>query len=269
MRVASLLLALALLGGCAGERIEFPSEKLAGTREAKYPIPARLVLPAGTGPYPVIILLHGCGGTGGALNGGPSHLSDWASRVTGWGYAAFIPDSFLARNIGSVCAPADQPKVTVTDRSGDVISAALYLRTRPDIDGARIGVIGFSHGGATAARLAIPPAGIAHPGLIRAAVDYYGSCVNPTAYTGVPLLALAGEADDWGNPAATCRRFADAVGPGKPVAVTTYPGVTHAYDNPTIRTRIVNNGHALQYDAAAAEDSIRRTRAFLDQYVRQ
>ena len=59
---AGLVTALVLLAGCAGQvsRIEIP----AGTSRLG-PGPAllaSLTLPAGTGPFPVVVLLHGCSG---------------------------------------------------------------------------------------------------------------------------------------------------------------------------------------------------------------
>lgn len=266
IRLAALLIPL-LLAACAGGTIDVPSTPVAGARMPAHPIPARLVLPAGPGPHPAVILLHGCGGPGNALSGAPAHLTDWANRVVAWGYAAVIPDSFAPRGVGNVCAPADQPKVTVTDRAGDAVAIARYLRTRPDIAANRIAVVGFSHGGATAQRVTVNPVGPAARGLFRAAVDYYGSCVGAPSYNGIPLLSLAGADDDWGNPAATCRTFDQAVGAGAPVQAVAYPGVVHSFDSPAARTRVMNNGHALQYDQAAAEDSFRRTRAFLDKYL--
>jgi dienelactone hydrolase len=49
-----------------------------------------------------------------------------------------------------------------------------------------------------------------HPGLIKAVVDYYGSCDIPELHGNVPLLALAGEADDWG-----IRRSVAVFSPGR------------------------------------------------------
>jgi dienelactone hydrolase len=50
--------------------------------------------------------------------------------------------------------------------------------------------------------------------------------------------------------------------------VVAYPGVVHAFDNPGLTRRVTSNGHALQYDRDAAEDSFVRVRAFLDRYVK-
>ena len=262
-----LLLMLAALTGCAGAGLEIPVQKIAGTREAHSPIPAKLTLPGGPGPHPAVILLHGCGGLGATFQG-INNMDRWVSRVNGWGYAALVIDSMTPRGVSSVCAAADQPKVTVTDRSGDVVSAALYLGTLKEIDATRIAVIGFSHGGATAARTATAPAGARARPLLKAAVDYYGSCGNAVSYTGLPLLALAGVDDDWGNPASSCANFGRAVGGDRPFEAVAYPGVVHGFDNPSIGVRVMSNGHPMQFDQGAAEDSYRRVLGFLGKYLK-
>jgi dienelactone hydrolase len=195
-------------------------------------------------------------------------MERWVSRVNGWGFAALVLDSMTPRGVSGVCPAADQPKVTVVDRSGDVVSAALFLRGIKEIDPGRIAVMGFSHGGGTAQRTTVWPAGPRARPLLKAAIDYYGSCAGAVSYTGLPLLAMAGADDDWGMPAATCANFGRAVGPEAPFEVVAYPGVVHAFDNPGLTRRVTSNGHALQYDRDAAEDSFVRVRAFLDRYVK-
>ena len=148
--------------------------------------------------------------------------------------------------------------MTPQDRAGDVLSAAVWLRARPDIDGGRIGVIGFSHGGATAAWVTQSRYQRLFPGLLKASVDYYGSCFSPETQGTVPLLALAGEDDTWGFPAQTCGAFGGKLRPDQGFEVHTYPGVVHAFDNEETPDRVVKDGHPLQYDKPAAEDSYAR-----------
>ncbi len=77
---------------------------------------------------------------------------------------------------------------------------------------------------------------------------------------------LAGEEDDWGHPAARCRAYEARSQPGQVVQVETYSGVHHAFENPDL-TRAVSNGHVLEYNKTAADDSFLRVHAFLDRWV--
>jgi dienelactone hydrolase len=251
--LASLLINLSA-GIAAAEPIRIPSEPIPtaiGARPAPEPIWGTLTRPAGTAPAPVIILLHGCGGIG----------------KNAWGYAALVLQSFPARHVRTVCAPALQPKVTPLDRAGDAINAALVLQNVPGIDGSRIGVIGFSHGGGTAVTLTRKAFDNFRPGLIKAAVNYYGPCREPQFHGRMPLLSLNGDDDTWGNPAVTCRAFANDMSASQVFETHTYPGVVHGFDNPELVARITNEGHPMQYNAAAAEDSYGRAHAFLDRFV--
>jgi dienelactone hydrolase len=240
------------------DEVLLPPLPIAKARMPSDPIPAVFKRPPGKGPFPAVIVLHGCGGRG------PSQLV-WARRLNDWGYAALIPDSMTPRDIKRVCEPALQALVTPRDRVGDIGSAVAWLRTRRDIDPDRIAVLGLSHGGAAAA---LATQRIYQDFRLKAAVDYYGACVEPAAHGTVPLLVLAGEEDDWGHPALRCEAYAKAVGDGQVVEVHAYPGVHHAFDNPDMPL-MVSNYHIMQYDPAAAEDSFIRTRAFLDHWVKQ
>lgn len=219
-------------------------------------IPATLKLPPGKGPFPAVIVLHGCGGRG------PSQLT-WALRLNGWGYAALIPDSMTPRGYKRVCEPEMQQYVTPRDRVGDVGSAVAWLRTRPQIDPDRIAVLGLSHGGATAVMATERRYASFR---LRAAIDYYGACLEPEAHGDVPLLILAGDADDWGHPALRCRLYGSELQPGAIFEIDTYPGVYHAFDNPNIPREVVDQ-HVLEYNETAAEDSFARVHAFLDRWV--
>jgi len=218
---------LLMLAACAtGQRaaVNFPVQSVPGSRMPAQPLAAILLLPAGPGPFPAIIVLHTCSGR--------SLLQeDWAARLNAWGYAALIPNSFGPRGVVSVCAPANQPLVTAEDRAGDVLAAALWLRQQPQIDGARIGVLGNSHGGSTASWVTERRYERLYPGLLKASVDYYGPCRNPDAHGTVPLLALAGEDDDWGRPALSCREFGGRLKPDQPFELHRYPDVVHSFDN--------------------------------------
>lgn len=237
-----------------------PPVNVAGARAAPAPLPARLSLPPGAGPHPVVIVLHGCGGVG-------TNQMRWAERLNQWGYGALVIDSLTPRGQRTVCPAALQPLVTRFDRAGDVIAAARWLQGQPGVDGARIAVLGGSHGGATAATVANRHFEAEAHGLIRASVDYYGACREPGDHGKMPLLAMAGEDDTWGWPARECQAFQQAVGAAEDVTVRTWPGVVHGFENPATGQRVYSEGHPLQYDPGAAEESFRLTHAFLDRTI--
>ena len=238
------------------DAVQIPPIAVPGARMPPGPIPAELKLPPGDGPFPVVIVLHGCAGLG-------ASQWIWARRLNGWGYAALIPDSMTPRGVKRVCEPAAQNLVTWWDRVGDVGSAAAWLRTRPQIDPHRIAVLGLSHGGATA----VIATERAYAGFgLRAAVDYYGPCVDPELHGDVPLLVLVGGDDDWGHPATRCKDFGATLQPGQVFELHIYPGVYHAFDNPNM-VRTVSNSHIMEYNQAAAEDSYTQVHAFLDRWV--
>ena len=59
-------------------------------------INATLYRPFGPGPFPAVVLLHGCAGVLDKHTG-------WARQLSEWGYAALIVDSFSTGG-SSVCA---------------------------------------------------------------------------------------------------------------------------------------------------------------------
>jgi dienelactone hydrolase len=258
-----LIAALVLMAGCAGgtdQYLSIPDQPVLGARVPSGPLSAVLVTPDGPGPFPVVILLHGCSGV-------RPIQRFWADQLRSWGYATLILDSFSARGGVNVCADANQPLVTPRDRAADVLSAALYLRTLPRIDGARIAVLGDSHGGSTAAWVTRVEYERLYPGLLAASVDYYGKCGNAADHGSVPLLVLSGEADDW-VPPSNCLAFGKQLTPTQPFEIHIYPGAVHMFDDPALNAVQFNEGHKMQYDYQAATDSFERVRAFLDHWVR-
>lgn len=239
--------------------VEIPPQNVPGSNMPKGALPAILTLPKGKPPYPAVILLHGCTG----------HIPRlWAQRLADWGYASVGPASYTPRGYSRVCSgPAETRAVTPQDRAGDVVSTALWLRTQPEIDSNRIAVVGFSNGGWTAMWVTQRRYQQMYPGLIKAAVSYYGNCDRAAEHGTVPLLVLVGEADNWADPARRCREFGAQLMPNQNFQIHTYPGVVHSFDDDDPQSVVYSYGHPLQYNAEAAQDSFIRTRAFLDRYI--
>ena len=57
---------------------------------------AELTMPRGRGPFPAVMVLHGCDGVA-------WHSRDWARRVASWGYATLIVDSYTPRGQKVIC----------------------------------------------------------------------------------------------------------------------------------------------------------------------
>lgn len=256
MRIAAGLALLALAGCAAPAGGQITPVPVAGARMSPAPLLGKLTLPPGAGPHPVVILLHGCGGIS------PSHAI-WRDRLSGWGYGVLVLDSFTSRGVTTVCAQAAQALVTRYDRAADVAAAVRWLQGQPGVDGQRVAVLGLSHGGGTAATVTLHPFADAMGGAVKGVVDYYGPCREPERYAGLPVLALAGDKDTWGNPARSCTAFGAALPQGSPFEAVVYPGAVHQFDNPRQVGVAWGEGHPMQYDADAAEDSFVRVRAFL------
>jgi dienelactone hydrolase len=52
----------------------------------------KLTKPQGDGPFPAVVLMHGCTGIG-------KHQEDWAARFASWGYVALQVDSLGPRGL--------------------------------------------------------------------------------------------------------------------------------------------------------------------------
>jgi dienelactone hydrolase len=220
--------------------------------------PGELILPQGSGPFPAVIVLHGCDGVS-------PHYRIWARWLASWGYAALIVDSFRPRGIANVCGRGREFPPAL--RARDAFAAAAYLRKRPDIDPDRVGAIGFSHGGWGALFAATDTAEIRSGTVpLKGIVAFYPWCLQISPPLATDMQILIGDADDW-TPAQRCvdfvGKYADSAA-HRP-ALKVYPGVTHGFD--TRRPDRVYMGHRLRHDPKAAADAVTLTRQFFDKYL--
>jgi dienelactone hydrolase len=188
-----------------------------------------LAFPSGTGPFPAVVLAHGCGGVGNAESG-------WAPVLREWGYATFIIDSFRGRSLSEVCTRAST--LTGTQRIPDAYGALRILATHARIDARHVALMGFSHGGiltleasTTWAKDTFAPAGQPAFSAFLPFYPYCNTMYPERRRISAPLRIHIGELDDW-TPAASCVRLTELLkAAGQDAAITVYPRAHHSFDN--------------------------------------
>ncbi len=196
------------------------------------PLSGELVFPAGQGPFPGVVLAHGCAGTGHADKA-------WAPLLRQWDYATFVVDSFRPRGFASICE--NLRRLRPLQRLPDVYGALSVLSTHPRIDANRIVLMGASHGGLLTLDAATQWAKdtFAAPGSggFRAFIAMYPYCnVSAPELNSIyaPLRIHSGELDDW-TPARPCQEYVDLLkASGQSADIVVYPNAHHAFDDPAL-----------------------------------
>ncbi|MBX3510847.1 MAG: dienelactone hydrolase family protein [Hyphomonadaceae bacterium] len=220
----------------AAETLEQRAERLAAHFE--------VTLPVGAAPFPVVVMLHGCGGR-------RPFMQEMAHVAATAGAAVINVDSFAPRGISRTAAIATVctgMRLHGRERAGDLYAALAWARTQTWADAERFGVIGWSHGGWTildalalrtgpemerATRLqALPPEPL--QGLAATLIVYpyagVGSLVGRRPWRVAPAsTAIVAERDfivgDVRVPLERQR------GHGAPLDVLVFHGATHAFED--------------------------------------
>src|SRR5438445_7440525 len=156
LAVITLWVSAGVVGGCAGATsgLSITTTTPNGSSEQ---IPATLSKPDGPGPFPAVVIMHDCSGLGPRSSGAPDR---WAKELVGRGYVVILPDSFTTRgHPDGVCTDASRSRddVSPARRVRDAYAALAYLRTLSYVDGARVGLMGGSHGGSSTLTSMIAP----------------------------------------------------------------------------------------------------------------
>jgi dienelactone hydrolase len=216
-------------------------------------------------PSPAVVLLHGCNGDWRRLD------ERWAKKIASWGYVTLTVDSFGPRGLQDTCnsgAPADL--------GFDAYRALNFLVQQPFVDPGRVAALGFSQGG-WLALTSVEHGAVEQAALnkFHAAVAFYPPCLGFKDNMTVPTLVLIGELDDW-TPASECRNMVDGrddwgisrrKGDGAPISLVVYPDAYHGFDVPSLRTPARFLGHRLEFNQAAADQSVAALRAFLSETI--
>jgi dienelactone hydrolase len=196
---------------------------------------------------PALVLLHGCGGPYDRRGRLSQRLQDYAALLNREGWHVLVVDSLSARGETELCTQRIGDRaVTMTQRRRDALGALQWLAARPEVDGARLGLIGWSNGGSTVLAALQRGHREVEAAAVRPAfgVAFYPGCVDPLQRGWqpiAPLLMLLGADDDW-TPAAPCEALAVRVGTA--VQHETYAGAYHGFDGdgPVRLRREVPNG---------------------------
>jgi dienelactone hydrolase len=236
-----------------------------------------LFKPAGRGPHPAIVMLHGRGGPYSANNNAgctlvarstpsPCNATTLSMRHQMWGqfwadrgYIVVLPDSFGPRGKAHGFPrfthddPDRQSVNELTVRPFDAEGALAYLLARGDIIQNRIFLQGWSNGASTTLNVMIRQG--ARSGF-RAALAFYPGCgkgalIGPAVVTTTPVTMFLGSDDEEVNPQ-ICVQVADrSRQAGTPIDTFLYPGATHDFDDPGEKRESVPGNVAAKTDAMA------------------
>jgi len=229
-------------------------------------ITGSLTYPKGSGPFPVVVFLHPCGGiTPGVLKALNAH----ARFMNRNGFAALVLDSFGPRRLagGKVCGGGALSDTGIDLVIEDAFNAIVALRRVRRIDADNTFLAGQSLGGIAAA-WAATRTHRQRNNLFRAVTAWYPRCNAMTGGTKLrsPLLVLAGGKDDW-TPPDQCRQ-AKAQGwvTGADFDVIVYPDALHGFDQPS-KTRTYR-GYTLGYNARATANGRDRMLEFFKRHLK-
>ncbi len=282
----ALTLLLAALPARAAEDVAFDAPD--GTR-----LVARLLRPAGAGPHPAIVALHGCSGLRTSHGFIRPIYRAWAAALVREGFVVLLVDSGKPRGIGPACVESPERRTLHMERPKDAYAALGFLQAQAYVKADRVGVIGWSQGGGAVLN-AIPEKSLGRPAPppahdFRAAVALYPALCGARAQarlwpdmpprswtTRIPLLVLFGEADNW-TPLPPCRDFmAEAAVRGAPVEFYAYPDAYHAFDAPDVPRRELPAYRTqqgvvpiIETNEAARADAFARVPAFFARHLKE
>ena len=214
--------------------------------------------PDGPGPFPSIAVIH----AGPGLNRFVQNITD---RLVAEGYATIAPDLF--HRISDDMLSDGSRRIDHLDDSeivADVNATVDFLRSSPNIDTERLGIVGFCLGGRVAWLAA------ATNSSFKGAVPYYGGNIvvpwgkvaqtpfDLTSQINCPMMCHFGELDPNPSQADMALLDAELTRLGKAHQFFTYPTAGHAFmDNTDSR-----------YNATADEASWQRTLEFFGAHVK-
>ena len=151
----------------------------------------------------------------------------------------------------------------VTVRPLDAYGALAWLRTRADVDGARIGLQGWSNGGSATLATMAAGSGFAPASQkgFSGALSFYPACGLKNAFAAgyrpyAPVQVFMGTADEEVSPK-RCEAFvASSREQDGDIAITLYPGATHGFDDPSTKRQEV------EANAEATEDAVEKSVRF-------
>ena len=130
IRIIWIFFLLGISFQVAAERVEFKGTGI--TRIGKpLTLVANLEKPSGDGPFPAVIMMHGCAGDN-------EYLDPWEKRLLSLGYVVLRVDSIGPRYQGTFCGSAEHVK-TAKWRSQDAYDAKTYLNQLKFIDKDNVG----------------------------------------------------------------------------------------------------------------------------------
>src|SRR5229473_3910939 len=204
-----------------------------------------LYAPAGSGPFPAIVVIHEYWG-----------LNDWvkeqASKLADQGYEALAIDLYRGKVATTPDMAHEIMRGVPEDRAKRDLHAAFeFLQSQPNVKKSRIGAIGWCMGGGYSLDVALQ-----EPALAADVINYGHLATDPEALKKInaPILGLFG-GQDRGITPDDVHKFEEALKKlGKRVEIKIYPDAGHAFENP-------NNKQG--YRAEDAADAWKRTVDFL------
>jgi carboxymethylenebutenolidase len=222
-------------------------------------IAAFLARPAGTGPYPAIMVLQEWWGL-------DNHIKDIAMRFAREGYVALAPDLY-SRQGNKVTTDPGEAGSLMGNLNDDVAlkdlrAAVAYLKNQPQVDAAKIGVIGFCMGGTYALLSAenLPDIKASAPFYGQIVYDRPGGPIEQISKLACPLMYIYGDADGWITNDHVDRLEAALKQHGKNGQIIRYQGAPHAFFNDT---------RPDSYRPSDAHDAWDRTLKFFAQQLKE
>jgi len=215
----------------------------------------KLTKPQGDGPFPAVVLLHGCDGI-------MANRDDlWAKRFASWGYVALQVDSFGPRGLSSICEDLSLVFSIVAARAQDAYDAKSYLAGLPFVDRNRIAVMGWAHGGGTTISVIAQK----RNDPFRSAIAFYPYCEQPLVDLNAPLLILIGEKDRM-HPPISCSLRMPREQTKPEVVLKIYPDSHQGFDAEGLDKYIM--GFRLLSNPVAAADAMIHVKTFLNKHLK-